>query len=93
MRCCHDHHLYEGKVDLVNLSQWNYSPRPVPARTPRVDRRRRGGGKDPRDLRRGAAAARLVPARRERLEEYRKIEAAGGCRHADGPTMKLGARP
>ena len=87
------YHLYEGKVDPVKLSsQWNYAPRPAPERNPleliaaAVDAGR---------IRETFDAARpqhvWYQRGRERLEEYRKIQAAGGWSPiTDGPTMKLG---
>ena len=87
------YHLYEGKVDPVKLSsQWNYTPRPAPARDPLE---LLAAAVDAGKIRETFDAARpqhvWYQRGRERLEEYRNIQAAGGWSPlADGPTMKLG---
>jgi murein L,D-transpeptidase YcbB/YkuD len=87
------YHLYEGKVDPVKLSsQWNYAPRPVPTQDPlgllaaAVD-----SGQIRATFDRARPQHAWYQRGRERLEEYRKIAAAGGWSPiSDGPTLKPG---
>jgi len=87
------YHLYLGKVDPEKLSpQWNFSSRPVSVE--------RGFEYLTEALETGKIREAFAAARpqhvwyregRERLREYRAIEAAGGWSAiADGPTIKPG---
>jgi L,D-transpeptidase YcbB len=88
------YHVYMGKVDPVKISsQWNFSQRP----TPTIDEgmRRFSARLDAGEIREAFDSAR--PAHvwyqrgRERLREYRAIEAAGGWPTiAAGPALKPG---
>ncbi|MCK7474199.1 MAG: hypothetical protein MZV49_13125 [Rhodopseudomonas palustris] len=90
------YHLYLGKVDPEKLSsQWNFSSRPD-RRSSAASRRSRSAldvGRDPRDLRARAAAARLVPARPRAPEGVPRASRrrAAGRAIPDGPTHQARA--
>jgi len=86
------YHLYAGKVNPDTLSsKWNFTTRqPAPNPLERL-----GAAIDAGRIRETFDAARpqhvWYQRGRERLKEYREIEAAGGWPQIpDGPTMKLG---
>lgn len=87
------YHLYLGKVDPVKLSsQWNFASRPIPAET---GLQRFAEAVDSGRIRETFERARpqhvWYQRGRERLKQYRAIEAAGGWSPiSEGPTLKLG---
>ncbi len=88
------YHVFVGKVDPVKLSsQWNFSQRPMPSFDEALQRfsERLAAG----EIRKAFDSARPSHAwyqrGRERLQEYRAIEAAGGWPTIpEGPTLKPG---
>jgi murein L,D-transpeptidase YcbB/YkuD len=87
------YHLYFGKVDPEKLSsQWNFSARPLDVEAG-LDRFRQAltAGEIAESFERARPQHPWYQRGRERLKEYRALEAAGGWSPiSTGPTMKPG---
>ena len=82
------YHLYGGKVDPLKLSsQWNFVARPIErGACLRVLHGVLATGQHPRSARRGAAAARLVPARPRTTARISRDRGGGRLAGAPGRT-------
>ena len=88
------YHVFVGKVDPVKLSsQWNFSQRPTPSfdEALQLFSERLAAGEIRKAFDNARPSHAWYQRGRERLQEYRAIEAAGGWPLIpDGPTLKSG---